>query len=178
MNPEDLSSKLRGLSRSIADARVIYAAVGTTMEEMSERIWTRGELSGGGTITYNEDYPVWISVPPFPRKGSGRGKPGKKGKTRKVKGGWAPTYLKAKEQVGRGNMPFELSGALRTAWLGGLTPISDTECAIDLKSQDEAKKVEGLTAEKGAFLDLTKEEQKKHQENGLTAYKELVLKQW
>ena len=51
MNPEDLSSKLRGLSRSIADARVIYAAVGTTMEEMSERIWTRGELSSRSSVS-------------------------------------------------------------------------------------------------------------------------------
>lgn len=178
MNAKELAAKMRGLAASIGDQRVMYVATGETLKGMADRVWRDGILSDGGRISYKEDYEVWIHKPPFPRVGNKKGKPRKNGKAGKVKGGWAPTYLAAKEQVGRGDMPFELTGDLRKAWLGGIKPVGGLEVVIDLVNRKELEKVQGLTEQKGAFLLLTADERKAHLENIITAYNELVLKKW
>lgn len=144
------------------------------MLEVGERIWGRGELTDGGTIQYNEDYEVYVSKPPFPRKGSGKGKPfnlwkkppvNLKGSARNVKGGWYPTYLAAKAGVGRGDLPFELTGDMRIDWFGGMTPspteVDEFTVVIDMDTKNAAK-ADGLAARKGEFLVLNAEEIEAH----------------
>jgi hypothetical protein len=146
---------------AISDRRVLFLASTGTMDEMSERIWGRGGLSNGGTIKYEENYEVYIYKPPFPRAPNGKGKTGKK-----IKGQWAPTYIAAKASQDRGDLPFELTGELRQAWLGGTVPTPREKnpllCVIDLP-QKEAEKAEGLAKQKGEFLELTDEEIESHE---------------
>lgn len=166
----------------IKSDRLILQATTGTMLEVGERVWGRGELTNGQKISYNEDYEVWITKPPFPRKGSGKGKPfnlwkrppvNLKGNVRNVKGGWAPTYLSAKAQVGRGDLPFELTGDLRIDWFGGVTPRPTEEdeltCVIDL-GQRSAKVAAGLAQQKGEFLVLNEQEITSHHKRVFDLY--------
>jgi hypothetical protein len=89
---------------------------------------------------------------------------GNKGKQRKIKGQWAPTYLAAKGDQGRKDLYFELTGDMRISWLGG--PVSAPRvsdggllCEI-VMSQEQWKKAEGLAKQKGEFLELTEFELK------------------
>lgn len=151
------------------DRMVLEAATGT-MIEVGDRVWGRGELTDGGVIAYAEDYEVYVTKPPFPRKASGKGKPfdlwkkppvNLKGNARNVQGGWYPTYLSAKTAVGRGDLPFELSGDMRRDWFGGVTPapteVDELTVVIDMDERNAAK-AEGLAARKGVFLDLNDQE--------------------
>jgi hypothetical protein len=96
---------------------------------------------------------------------------GNKGKQRKIEGQWAPSYLAAKKSQDRDDLPFELTGDLRLAWAGGVTPtpreVSPTLCVIDLPEK-QFKQAKGLAKQKGEFLELTEAEERKHQER-LTA---------
>jgi hypothetical protein len=160
MTPQEWIDMMRAQAEAIVTNRVLFLATTGTMAEMSVRIWEDGGLSKGGTIAYKEDYEVYIYKPPFPRAPNGRGKTG-----RKIKGQWAPSYIAAKATQDRADLPFELTGDLRLAWAGGVTPTPRERdpffCFIDLPT-NEAKKSEGLENQKGVFLDLTKEEEESH----------------
>jgi len=160
MTPKEYIEFLRKRRDAVRESGALFLATTGTMAEMSVRIWSNGELSGGGKISYKEDYEVYIYKPPFPRKPNGKGKTG-----REIKGQWAPSYLAAKATQDRGDTPFELTADLRLAWGGGVTPTprekSPTLCVIDLP-ETEAKKAEGLARQKGEFLDLTDRERESH----------------
>lgn len=90
--------------------------------------------------------------------GRAKEKQGNKGKQRKIEGQWAPTYLAAKDSQGRKELPFELTGDMRIAWLGGPTPTPRkvsgllVQIVMPKKEYDKAK---GLEKTKGEFLELT-----------------------
>lgn len=153
------------LMQRIAERRVIFLAATGTMDEVAERVWGRGGLTDGGAITYKEDYEVWAYKPPSPRKPSGKGKPNKQGKTRKIKGGYYPTYLAYKDAMGRKETPFELTGSMRQDWLGGASPtpveVSPLETIITM-TEANARKAEGLAKQKGEFLQLSAAEVKSY----------------
>lgn len=175
MTKAELIEKMRGIQDGIGSAHVLYAATGSTMDLMSERIWGEGGLTGGGKLTYNGPTPkgIYIYSPPWPKKGSGRGKTGKK-----IKGTWAPSYIAGKQLIGRGQTPFELTGAMRKDWLGGVSPTPNEEtpyrCTITV-NQETKDKIDGLTQTKGEFIRMTDAERKAHHEHVLEAYRELVL---
>jgi hypothetical protein len=176
MTNAELIEKMRGIQNGIGSAHVLYVATGSTMDLMAERIWGEGGLTGGGKLTYNGPTKrgIYIYSPPWPKKGSGKGKTGNN-----IKGTWAPSYIAGKALIGRGDLPFELTSDLRKDWLGGVvpTPKEDTpyRCLIlvDQKSKD---KIDGLTETKGEFIRLTADERAAHQRHVLEAYQELVLK--
>lgn len=180
MTNAELIEKLRGIQNGIGSANVLYVATGSTMDLMSERIWGEGGLTDGGKLKYNGPTPqgFYIYAPPFPKQGNKKGKPNKDGKSRTIKGTWAPSYIAAKEVIGRGDTPFELTGDLRKDWLGGVIPTPKAEtpyrCAIvvDQKSKD---KIDGLTETKGEFIRMTADERAAHYRHVLEAYRELVL---
>lgn len=175
MTKRELIDRMRGINNGIGSAHVLYAATGSTMDLMSERIFDRGELSDGGRLRYNgpTGRGVYIYAPPWPKKGNGRGKRGAK-----IKGSWAPSYIDAKRMIGRGNTPFDLTGDMRKDWLGGITPspVEDTpyRCLI-VVGQKSKDKIDGLSASKGEFTRLTSSELEAHYEHVLEAYRELVL---
>lgn len=148
--------------RRLTERRAMMLAVTGTMDEVAERVWGKGELTDGGSLRYKEDYEVWAYKPPAPKKPSGKGKPDKEGKRRNIKGGYYPTYLAFKEDMGRRELPFELTGSMRQDWLGGTTPtpteVSPTEVIITMDTAN-VRKMEGLTQMKGAFLDWNEKEQ-------------------
>ena len=157
---------IRKLIDQLGSRRAVFLATTGTMAQMSERIWGRGGLSDGGVIQYKEDYEVWAYKPPAPRAVSGKGKPNKEGKSKKIKGGYYATYLAFKAgQAGRDKTPFDLTSSLRKDWLGGVsatpTEINSLMCVIRL-DEENALKAEGLTAQKGAFLLLSDGEKKDH----------------
>ena len=89
---------------------------------------------------------------------------GNKGKQRKIKGQWAPSYLAAKDAQGRKDLPFELTGDMRISWLGGPVPAPRVSnggllCEI-VMAQEQWKKAEGIAKQKGEFLELTEFELK------------------
>jgi hypothetical protein len=171
----ELIQKMRGIQSGIASAHVLFVATTSTMDVMSERIWGRGELSDGGRLTYKGATPrgIYIYAPPWPKKGSGKGKTGKK-----IKGTWAPSYIAGKGLIGRGDLPFELTGDLRKDWLGGAQPMPDEVtpylCTISV-GDASAEKIDGLSETKGEFIRLTDAERKAHYQHVLEAYRELVL---
>lgn len=186
MTPQEWIAKFGKLGQSIKDTRVIFLASTGTMSQMSDRIWGNGELSGGGTIKYNENYDLYAYTPPSPRAVTGRGKPyaewkrpaPKKGTSAKIKGGYYATYLAYKTQQGRGDLPFELTGAMRKSWAGGVSPtpteVDPLTCVITMDTENQAK-ADGLAASKGAFLLLTTFEKKSHTERVLDIYREQVI---
>ena len=180
MTKAELIDKMRGIQNGIASAHVLYVATTSTMDVMSERIWGAGDLTAGGRLRYNGPTPkgIYIYSPPWPRKGNMRGKPNKDGKSRKIKGTWAPSYIAGKELIGRGDLPFELTGDMRKDWLGGAQPtpneVTPYRCTIEV-DQKTNEKIEGLTATKGEFIRLTSAEVKAHYGHVLEAYRELVL---
>lgn len=180
MTKAELIEKMRGIQAGIGSAHVLYVATTSTMDLMSERIWGRGELTGGGRLTYKGDTPkgIYIYSPPWPKKGSGRGKPNDRGKSRKIKGTWAPSYIAAKGLIGRGDLPFELTGDLRKDWLGGASPTPNEEtpyrCTITV-GQESKEKIDGLTETKGEFIRMTDAERNAHHGHVLEAYRELAL---
>lgn len=151
----------------LSSERALFLATTGTMAQMSERIWGRGGLSEGGTIQYNEDYEVWAYKPPAPRAVSGKGKPNKDGKSKKIKGGYYATYLTFKAGQGRAQTPFDLTSSLRKDWLGGATPtpreVGALMCVIEL-NEVNAEKADGLAAQKGQFLLLSTKEKADHVE--------------
>lgn len=170
----------------LREGRAVYLAAKGTMLDVSARVWGRGELTNGGTLTYEEDYELYAYTPPAPRKVTGKGKPfslwknppkNLKGQARKIKGGWYPSYNAGfKSQQGRGDSPFELTGRLRKAYLGGSDvpephQDSDTEVSIRLRGE-EASKFDGLTETKGAFLGLTQDEIAAHHKRMFEIYTE------
>lgn len=175
MTPQEWIDKYGRLTESIRTERVLFFATTATMATMQERIWGRGELTDGSKLTYKEDYQVYGYKPPLAKKPSGKGKTGKP-----IKGGWAPTYLALKEQQGRRELPFELTGALRQAWLGGVTATPREKdpllCVIDLPG-DIAVRAEGLARQKGEYLELSTEERAQHVVNVELTYRERVLGQ-
>lgn len=159
MTAEEWTQKYSGLPALIGEKKVVFLAATGTMAEVASRVFERGELTNGGRISYKENYEVYVYSPPFPRKpGAQLGKPNKDGERRKIKGGWFPTYLAAKADQGRAQLPFELTGQLRKSYLGGPRPrpteIGPYEVVIDL-DREAANKWEGLTETKGEFLRLT-----------------------
>lgn len=160
----------------VKEGRAVYFAAKGTMLEVSKRVWGRGELTNGGTLAYNDDYELYAYTPPSPRKVTGRGKPyaqwknPPKGKTgsAKIKGGFYTNYSSFKQQQGRGDNPFELTGRLRKAYFGGTDqpePTQDSETVVTIRLRgEEADKYEGLTDTKGVFLGLTATEITDHHE--------------
>ncbi len=55
MTIADLASKMIAMKDAIGDARVLYVATTSTMDEMAQRVWDRGELTSGAVIKYKED---------------------------------------------------------------------------------------------------------------------------
>ena len=146
----------------IIDKRIIFLTTTGTMDQVSERVWEKGELTDGSKLKYNDDYDLYAYKPPSPVAHNHKGKTGKK-----IKGGYYSTYSAYKAQQGRPDLPFELTGDLRQSWLGGATPtpteIDPLMCVIDL-SKKEADKAEGLAKMKGPFLVLNEAEIAAHQE--------------
>jgi hypothetical protein len=180
MTNAELIKSMQGIKDGIGSAHVLYVATTSTMDVMSERIWRDGKLTGGGKLTYKGATPkgVYIYSPPWPKNGSGKGKPNKEGKSRNIKGTWAPSYIAGKELIGRGNLPFELTGDLRKDWLGGAIPtpneVTPYRCTIAV-NQKSIDKIDGLTETKGAFVELSSAEIQIHHLHVLEAYRELVL---
>ena len=177
MNTGEYIAKLRGLTGEICNRKVVVLAATGTMREMDERIWGRGELSDGSKLEYKEDYYLYAYSPPAPRKVSGKGKPNAQGKSKKIKGGWYPTYLAFKKQQGRDKLPFELTAELRKSWFGGVRPtpveVSGCEAQIILNGGAVAK-WRGLTAQKGEFLKLSDDEVKSHTQRVLDLYRDIL----
>lgn len=175
MTKAELIAKMRGIQDGIGSAHILFVATGSTMDLMSERIWGRGGLTDGGTLRYNGPTPrgIYIYSPPWPKKGNGRGKTGKK-----IKGTWAPSYIAAKGLIGRGDIPFELTADMRKDWLGGVQPtpeeVTPYLCKISV-SQATKEKIDGLTDTKGAFIRLTVDERAAHRQHLIEAYRDLVL---
>ena len=180
MTNADLIKQMQGIKNGIASAHVLYVATTSTMDVMSERIWGKGGLTGGGTLKYNGPTAkgIYIYSPPWPKKGSGKGKPNAAGKSKKIKGTWAPSYIAGKGLIGRGDLPFELTGDLRKDWLGGAIPtpneVTPYRCTIEV-NQKSLDKIDGLTETKGAFVELSSAEIQIHHLHVLEAYRELVL---
>ena len=168
--PKDWIQKIRQRSQQIGESGVLFDASTSTMAVMQERIWGRGELTNGSKLKYKEDYELYIYKPPFPNRPNGKGKPNADGKQRKIKGQSAPSYLAAKDTQNRKDLPFELTGDMRIAWLGGPRPTPKLRaggllCEITMPTE-QFKKAEGLAKQKGDFLELTDAE-KKHQDETL-----------
>lgn len=164
---------LQGLPQKVVDNRVLFFATKTTMAQVSERIWGRGELTNGSKLTYQDNYELYAYKPPSPVKPTGKGKTGKK-----IKGGYYPNYSAYKAQQGRPNLPFELSGDLRKAWLGGDVAAPKEVAALNCQivmDEVNTKKAEGLTKKKGAFLVFSERERGQHADNIRAAFIELVL---
>lgn len=176
---------VRARVERLKTGRAVYLAAKGTMVDVSRRVFDRGELTGGGTIDYNEDYDLYAYTPPSPRKVSGRGKPydqwknppkTKSGSPRagsaKIKGGYYPTYTAYKSAMGRG--PFELTGRLRKAYFGGTdipSPNEDSDTVVTIRLRgEEAAKYEGLTDAKGVFLGLNDAEIAEHHRRLIDIY--------
>lgn len=177
MSPADWVDKYTRIAQEIKDKRIVFFAATETMIQMSERIWDRGELTSGAKIQYKEDYQVYTYAPPWPKKGSGRGKPNAQGKTKKIKGSYYKTYLTAKSAIGRGDLWFELTGDLRRSWFGGVRPlprvVNGLVSVIDL-SREQAEKADGLAEEKGKFFRLQDAEIEAHTKRVLDKYRALL----
>lgn len=160
---------------NIRGNRALFFATTGTMAQMSERIWGRGELTEGGKLQYDQDYEVWAYKPPAPRAVSGKGKPNKEGKRKKIKGGYYPTYLDFKEGQGRRDTYFDLTSAFRKDWLGGATPtpreVDSLLCVIEVGERSLGI-INGLTAKKGKFIELSEDEKREHVERLRDIYAE------
>lgn len=165
MTGEEWKQSMSGMSKGkLEEKRVFYWAVVGTMREISDRVWGKGELTDGGKLTYEEDYPVWVYSPPALEKAvNNKGKALKDGTRREIKGGYYPTYLAYKDAIGRKELPFELSGSLRKDWFGSVgkdpvpTEVSPTEFTIGV-NEKHGKMIEGLSETKGKFLVLNEAE--------------------
>lgn len=173
MTPQEWIAMVRRIPQMIRDNRVLFFATTTTMDTMEKRIWGRGELTSGGKLVYKQDYEVYAYKPPSPKAVSGKGKSGKP-----IKGGYYPTYLDYKASQDRGQLPFELTGELRQAWVGGPTTAPQEKnpllCVIEMPA-DIAARAEGLAKQKGEFLAPSDAERQEHLKNLQDAYQELVL---
>lgn len=172
MTPSEWIAMIRKLPQMVKDSRVLFFGTKATMIDVSERVWGRGELTNGSKLTY-KSYELYAYKPPSPVAVTGKGKTGKK-----IKGGYYPNYEAYKAQQGRANLPFELTGDMRKAWLGGGVgePTEKGPLQVVIQVDDvSAKKIEGLTKEKGEFLRFNEAEKKAQAENIAIAYKELVL---
>lgn len=178
MNIPELALSWNSIPSRICNERIVVLAAGGTMSQLSDRVWGRGELTDGSKLKYNENYEVYGYKPPLPRQPSHKGKPPKGGgKPRTIKGGYYATYLAMKTQQGRGDTPFELTGDLRIAYLGGATvnptEVNGCEAHVDLDAAS-AKKWEGLTVTKGPFLALNADEIREHNQRVLDLYRDLL----
>jgi hypothetical protein len=167
--------------QKLITGRSIYFAAKETQVQVANRVFGEGKLTNGSALKYNEDYELYAYQPPSPKKVTGKGKPYKlwkrtppkdaKGRAATIKGGWYPSYLAYKQQQGRADTPFELTGRLRKAYLSdvSLKETGPMEALIVLTGENAAK-YEGLTDTKGAFLQLSKDELKYFNErlNALT----------
>lgn len=175
MTPEEYARSLRAISKGIAEKRVCFLAATGTMAEMSRRIWDEGKLTDGSKLTYNDDRPIYAYKPPSPKQPSGKGKTGKK-----IKGGYYANYSAYKAGMGRPNMPFELTGEMRQAWLGGASPkpteVSALEVVITMDPAN-VRKADGLAKMKGEFLRLTDAEIASHTARVERIYRREVLGQ-
>lgn len=174
MTSDEYKDFLRGLPQKVMDSRVLFFGVKATMIPVSQRVWGRGELTNGSKLTYKK-YELYAYQPPSPVKPTGKGKTGKP-----IKGGYYVDYEAYKAQQGRADLPFELSGDLRKAWLGGDVPEPTEKSPLNVVIQVDdisAKKIEGLTRSKGEFLKFSMSERQTLVANIGSAYKELVLGQ-
>jgi hypothetical protein len=171
--------------QALKDKRAVFLAATGTMVDVSNRVWGRGELTDGSTLSYKEDYELYAYTPPSPRKVTGKGKPyaqwkhPPKGKTgaRDIKGGYYKSYQAGfKSQQGRADLPFELTGRFRKSYFGGSStpaPFQDSDTAVSIRLRgEEASKFEGLTESKGAFLKLTPKEIEEHHKRMFDIYNE------
>jgi len=183
----DAVNNLKARLERLKTSRAVYLAAKGTMLDVSQRVWGRGELTSGSPLQYNDDYDLYAYTPPSPRKVTGKGKPyaqwkyppktktgAVKSGAAKIKGGYYESYSAYKKQQKGGELPFELTGRLRKAYFGGTddptpTEDSDTSASIRLRGE-EAKKFEGLTETKGAFLKLTDTERAEHHKRVLEIY--------
>lgn len=159
---DDPIKRLQELRDKLLSSRSLYFAVKETQVQVANRVWGEGKLTSGGQLTYNENYDLYAYTPPSPRKVTGKGKPyslwkrppaDPKGDARKIKGGWYPTYLAYKQQQGRGNTPFELTGRLRKAYLSDASLVEQGPTVVQVVLRgEEADKYEGLARSKGQFL--------------------------
>lgn len=178
MTIAELSAKIKGIPAQICNERIVVLAAGGTMSQLSDRVWERGELTDGSKLKYNENYEYYGYKPPAPAAVTHKGKPPKGGgKPREIKGGYYATYIAFKKQQGRGDLPFELTGDLRIAYLGGATinptEVNGCEAHVDLDAKS-AKKWEGLTATKGPFLALNADEIREHNLRVLDLYRDIL----
>jgi hypothetical protein len=173
MTAGERAERLRQVARALRGTRIVFLAATGTMVVMQARIWDRGEMTNGAKLTYKDNRPYYGYQPPAPRKVSGKGKDGAK-----IKGGYYANYTAFKTSQGRGDNPYELTGSLRQAWLGGATPtpveLSITHVVITLDRKNK-KKADGLTERKGVFLAPNADEEKGHHERMRRIYRSEVL---
>jgi len=165
---DDLAATLQEKLERLTINRSLYFAAKETQVLVANRVFGEGKLTNGGTIKYNEDYDLYAYQPPSPKKVSGKGKPYNlwkrppakpKGKAASIKGGWYPSYLAYKQQQGRADAPFELTGRLRKAYLSDANLVEQSPDNVYCKLTGEnAAKYEGLTEQKGEFLQLNQAE--------------------
>ena len=171
--PEEWADKYETLVNKIRETRILFFATTGTMDQMSQRIWGRGELTSGSKLSYKEDYEVYIYKPPFPQAPSGVGKHGAK-----IKGQWAPSYLAAKATQGRRDTPFELTGDMRIGWLGGPTPTPSevNPLLVEIRMPRRQYEVsQGLEKTKGPFLNLSSAERSEHVQRLASLYHAILL---
>lgn len=182
-------NNVRARVERLRAGRAVYLAAKGTMVDVSKRVWDRGELTSGGTLSYKDDYELYAYTPPSPKKVSGRGKPyaewknpprtkggGVRSGAAKIKGGFYHSYTEFKAQQSRPDSPFELTGRLRKAYFGGTDtpePTQDSDVSVSIRLRgEEAAKWEGLTETKGAFLRLTDTEKAEYQRRVFEIYSE------
>lgn len=182
-------SRVNAKIAKISSGRIVFLATTGTQSKVGKRVFEDGKLTSGAPITYNQNYEVYAYKPPMPRKVSERGKPydqwkrpplTKSGSIRsgaaKIKGGYYATYLDAKDDQGRRDKFFELTGALRgTVTANALGERGYLSAAALVESSDgltvdivldgkNADKWHGLTNQKGEFLELNPDERLDHVE--------------
>lgn len=163
----------------ISSGRIVFLATTGTQLDVGKRVWDEGKLTSGQPITYKQDYPVYAYKPPMPRKVSGRGKPydqwkrpplTKSGSVRKgsakIKGGYYPTYLDAKQDQGRRDTPFDLTSQFRKDYFSAAALVESSDAlTVDVVLHGTSvDKWLGLTEQKGPFLQLSDEEKLGHVE--------------
>lgn len=163
------TAKLDSKIKNLQSDRILRLAVFAVNERRVQRIFEKGQNSSGGKIgNYNSTKPIYVAPEDAPRAVNKKGKTGKA-----IKSGYYPSYKDFRRAMGRESgfvnlrLNNELQNDLTNAALGKTSnalaapnpiKVSNTEYKVTLKKDINQKKVKGLTAKYGKFLEHTKQE--------------------